>query len=235
NAFKKRNQKQNRTASSTATTTTPMTDAAIRTLIAQGMADALVGRTIQKTLTSMAIEAKVLEVTVGHDPTYGMPWKTLMKMMTIKYCARSEIKELEIKIWNLKESDEVEKYVDGLFDMIQGSVMASKPKTMQEAIEIANDLINQKRYNVAQAYAAGTVERKEYARTLLLYNKCKFHHNDPYIAKTITCYECEIQEHYKSDCPKLKNQNHGNQVQGTEARGMVYALGGEKPIKTMTT
>nr|GEY25684.1 hypothetical protein [Tanacetum cinerariifolium] len=82
-----------------------------------------------------------------------------------------------------KESDEVEKYVDGLSDMIQGSVMASKPKTMQEAIEIVNDLINQKRYNVAQAYAAGTVERKEYARTLLLYNKCKFHHNGPYIAK----------------------------------------------------
>ncbi|GJR66147.1 hypothetical protein Tco_0012212 [Tanacetum coccineum] len=32
--------------------------------------------------------------------------------------------------------------------------------------------------------------------------------------------------HYKSDCPKLKNQNHGNQAEGTEACGMVYALGG---------
>ncbi|GKF69276.1 reverse transcriptase domain-containing protein [Tanacetum coccineum] len=39
---------------------------------------------------------------VGHDAAYGMPWKTLMKMMTAKYCPRSEIKKLEIEIWNLK-------------------------------------------------------------------------------------------------------------------------------------
>nr|GEY67027.1 reverse transcriptase domain-containing protein [Tanacetum cinerariifolium] len=43
-----------------------------------------------------------------------------------------------------KVSDEVEKYVVGLSDMIQGSVMASKPKTMQEAIEIVTDLMDQK-------------------------------------------------------------------------------------------
>ncbi|GKA07743.1 reverse transcriptase domain-containing protein [Tanacetum coccineum] len=82
--------------------------------------------------------------------------KTLKKMMTDKYCPRGKIKKLEIELWNLKvkgndmesynqrfqelalmcgrmfpeESDEVEKYVDGLPDMIQGSVMASKPKKM---------------------------------------------------------------------------------------------------------
>ncbi|GJY32905.1 hypothetical protein Tco_0417374 [Tanacetum coccineum] len=32
--------------------------------------------------------------TVGHDAAYGMPWKTLMKMMTDKYCPRGEIKKL---------------------------------------------------------------------------------------------------------------------------------------------
>nr|GEY60225.1 putative reverse transcriptase domain-containing protein [Tanacetum cinerariifolium] len=41
------------------------------------------------------------------------------------------------------QSDEVEKYVGGLPDMIQGSVLASKPKIMQEAIEIANDMMDQ--------------------------------------------------------------------------------------------
>ncbi|GJU47731.1 hypothetical protein Tco_1217286 [Tanacetum coccineum] len=34
------------------------------------------------------------------------------------------------------------------------------------------------------------------------------------------------QGHYRSDCPELKNQNLGNQAEGTKARGMVYALGG---------
>ncbi|GJZ32363.1 hypothetical protein Tco_0577799 [Tanacetum coccineum] len=217
--------------------------------------------------------------TVEHDVAYAMPWKTLKKMMTDKYCPRGEIKKLEIKMWNLKvkgtdvlsynqrfqelalmcgrtfleESDEVEKYVCGLPDMIYDSVMASKPKTMQDAIEFATELMDQKirtiaerqaenkrkfddnnqtqqqppkKQNVARAYSVGSSEKKDYAGTLPLCNKCKFHHNGPCIAKTLTCYEYGNQGHYMSDCPKLKNQNHGNQTGGTEARRMVYALGG---------
>ncbi|GJU36982.1 putative reverse transcriptase domain-containing protein [Tanacetum coccineum] len=243
--------------------------------------------------------------TVGHDAAYGMPWKTLMKMMTVKYCPRSEIKKLEIKIWNLKvkgtdvvgytqrfqelalmcgrmfpeESDEVEKYVGGLPDMIQGNVMSARPKTMQEAIELANDLMDQKvrayaerqaenkrkfdnnnqaqqqlpkRQNVVQAYTVGSGEKKEYVGTLPLCNKCKFHHHGPCTEKcanckkvdhltrdcwnpttannqrTITCYECGNQGHYGSDCPELRNQNHGNQAEDTKTHGVVYALGGEE-------
>ncbi|GJZ35687.1 reverse transcriptase domain-containing protein [Tanacetum coccineum] len=108
--------------------------------------------------------------TVGHDAAYGMPWKTLMKMMTDKYCPRNEIKKLEIEIWDLKvkgtdltsytqrfhelallcgrmfpeESDKIKKYVDGLPDMIHGSVVASKPKTMQDAVEITTELMDKK-------------------------------------------------------------------------------------------
>ncbi|GJR00078.1 putative reverse transcriptase domain-containing protein [Tanacetum coccineum] len=241
--------------------------------------------------------------TTTPEVAHAMPWKTLKKMMTDKYCPRGEIKKIEFEMWNLKvkgtdvvtynqrfqelalmcdrmfpeESDKVEKYVGGLPDMIHGSVMATKPKTMQDAIEFATELMDKKistfaerqaenkrkldnnnqtqqqlskRQNVAQAYAAGTGERKEYAGTLPLCNKCKFHHNGPCTVKcanckrvghltrdcwssaatnnqrTLTCYECGNQGHYRSDCPELKNRNHGNQAEGTEARGMVYALEG---------
>ncbi|GJW50122.1 putative reverse transcriptase domain-containing protein [Tanacetum coccineum] len=43
-----------------------------------------------------------------------------------------------------EESDKIERYVGGLPDMIYGSVVASKPKIMQEAIEIATELIDKK-------------------------------------------------------------------------------------------
>ncbi|GKF99569.1 hypothetical protein Tco_0301260, partial [Tanacetum coccineum] len=41
-----------------------------------------------------------------------------------------------------KEIDQVEKFVGGLPDMIYGSVMATKPKTMQDAIEFATELMD---------------------------------------------------------------------------------------------
>nr|GFC85880.1 reverse transcriptase domain-containing protein [Tanacetum cinerariifolium] len=108
--------------------------------------------------------------TVGYESAYGMSWKTLMKMITEKYCPRNEIRKLEIELWDLKvkgtdlasytqrfqelallcrrmfseESDKIEKYVGGLPDMIHESVVASKPKTMQEAIEIVTELMDKK-------------------------------------------------------------------------------------------
>ncbi|GJT96660.1 hypothetical protein Tco_1092178 [Tanacetum coccineum] len=44
----------------------------------------------------------------------------------------------------LEESDKIQRYVGGLPDMIHRSVVASKPKTMQEAIEIESELMDKK-------------------------------------------------------------------------------------------
>nr|GEV21493.1 hypothetical protein [Tanacetum cinerariifolium] len=241
--------------------------------------------------------------TLGHDATYGVSWSTLMKMITTKYIPQNEIKKLEMEVWELKvkgtdlasytqrfqelalmcrrmfpeESDKIKRYVGGLPDMIHGSVMASRPKTMHDAFEFSTELMdkkihtlaerqaeNKKRFDnnnqaqqqppkkqgVATAYTVRPGERKEYAGTLPLCNKCKFHNNGQCTVKcanykrvghltrdcrspvatnnqrNLTFYECGNQGHHKSDCLKLKNQNHKNQAEGTEARGMVYALGG---------
>ncbi|GJU02921.1 hypothetical protein Tco_1113259 [Tanacetum coccineum] len=56
--------------------------------------------------------------TVGHDAAYGRMFP--------------------------KESDKIKKYVGGLPDMIHGSVVASKPKTMHVAIEITTELMDKK-------------------------------------------------------------------------------------------
>ncbi|GJX23721.1 hypothetical protein Tco_0228166 [Tanacetum coccineum] len=42
------------------------------------------------------------------------------------------------------ESDKIEKYVGGLPDMIHGSVVVSKLKTMQDEVEIATELMDKK-------------------------------------------------------------------------------------------
>ncbi|GJU39815.1 putative reverse transcriptase domain-containing protein [Tanacetum coccineum] len=232
------------------TTTTPMTDAAIKALIAQGVADALAeykehrssgnGDDIHDSRSRKRTERATRECTyndflkcqplnfkgtkgvvgltqwfekmeynshvktVGHDAAYEMTWKTLRKMMTDKYRLRMRTdvwENVSRGIW------EVEKYVGGLPDMIQGSVMASKPKTMQDAIKFATELMDQKIYtfadrqsknkrklndnsrnnqtqqqpfkrqNVARAYTAGPGDKKEYGGSLPLCLKCNYHHN----------------------------------------------------------
>ncbi|GJV21543.1 putative reverse transcriptase domain-containing protein, partial [Tanacetum coccineum] len=107
--------------------------------------------------------------TLGPD-AYSMTWEVLKKKMTDKYCPQGEIKKLEIELWNLKvkgndvptyterfqeltlictkfvanETKKVDKYISGLPDNIYGNVKSSRPKTLDETIELANDLMDQK-------------------------------------------------------------------------------------------
>nr|GEV22888.1 putative reverse transcriptase domain-containing protein [Tanacetum cinerariifolium] len=88
---------------------------------------------------------------VGQDVSYAMPWEALKKMITDKYCLRSEIQKLESEMF-LEESANVERYIGGLPDMIYGSVKASKPQSMQEAIEFAIEMMVKKRLTHAERH-----------------------------------------------------------------------------------
>ncbi|GJZ78856.1 reverse transcriptase domain-containing protein [Tanacetum coccineum] len=162
--------------------------------------------------------------TLGHDAAYAMTWGTLKKKLTNKYCPKGEIKKLEIELWNLKvkgndvaaytqrfqelalmctkfiadETVKADKYIGGLSNNIHGNVMSARPKTLDDAIELANDLMDQKlrtyakrqndnkrkadnssrnnqqphkKQNVARAYTAGSGEKKAYTRSLPLCTK----------------------------------------------------------------
>nr|GEX71182.1 putative reverse transcriptase domain-containing protein [Tanacetum cinerariifolium] len=167
--------------------------------------------------------------------------------------AWGEIKKLEIKLWNLKvkgtdvasytlhfqelelmygrmfheESDEVEKYVGGLPDMIWGNVISYQPKIMKQASEFANDQMDQKvltiskrkveqkrkmefnvgnnqryqqqnkRHNTGRAYTARPGEKRECTGLLPLYTKCNYHHKGPCAPR---CNKCKKIGHLARDC-----------------------------------
>ncbi|GKD01523.1 reverse transcriptase domain-containing protein, partial [Tanacetum coccineum] len=174
-------------------------------------------------------------------------------MMTEVYCPRNKIQKLENELWNLTvkgtdvagytqrfqelallcpkmvpdEEEKIERYIWGLPDSIQGNVTSAGPARLQDAIKLANSLMDQKvrvfaarqaenkrrlennprdnhvqqppfkRQNVARAYTVGPGEKKEYAGTLPLCNKCKFHHTGPCTAK---CKNCKRVGHMTMDC-----------------------------------
>ncbi|GJZ37768.1 putative reverse transcriptase domain-containing protein [Tanacetum coccineum] len=76
------------------------------------------------------------------EAAYAMSWAELMKLMTEVYCLRKEIQKMETELWNL--ADKVERFVRGLPDNIQGNVIAVEPTKLQDAIHIANNLMDQK-------------------------------------------------------------------------------------------
>ncbi|GJV15522.1 putative reverse transcriptase domain-containing protein [Tanacetum coccineum] len=177
--------------------------------------------------------------TLGHDAAYAMTWGTFKKKLTDKYCLKVEIKKLEIELWNLKvrgtdvaaytqrfqelalmctkfladETEKVDKYISGLLDNINGNVMSARPKTLDDAIELANDTKRKaddssrnnqqphKKQNVARAYTTGPGEKKAYTGNLPVCTK-----------------------HIKKNCLKLRNC--GNENGNGTTQGKAYALGG---------
>ncbi|GJS73462.1 putative reverse transcriptase domain-containing protein [Tanacetum coccineum] len=199
----------------------------------------------------------VAELTQCHDVAYAMTWSNLRKKITDKYCLRNEMKKLEAELWNLKvkgtdvigynqhfqelallcvrmfpeEADKIERYVTGLPDMIHGNIVASKPKTMQEAVEMATELMDKKVSTIAERQAknkrksAGNANNANNQRGIGSGQKS-------------TCFECGVQGHFRRECPKLKNnKNHGNQVGNDRAPARVYAVGhaGTNPGSNVVT
>ncbi|GJZ98632.1 putative reverse transcriptase domain-containing protein [Tanacetum coccineum] len=202
--------------------------------------------------------------TLGHDVAYAMTWGTFKKKLTDKYCPNGEIKKLEIELWNLKvrgndvaaytqrfqelalmctkfladETAKIDKYIGGLPDNIHGNVMSARPKTLDFAIELANDLMDQKlrtyaerqndnkrkaddssrnnqqphkKQNVARAYTAGPGEKKVYTGDLPLCTKCNYHHTGQCAPK---CGKCKRYGHTTTDCWVNSNNNNKNQKVG---------------------
>ncbi|GKA38072.1 reverse transcriptase domain-containing protein [Tanacetum coccineum] len=178
--------------------------------------------------------------TIGADAAFAMSWIELMKLMT------EMVPE---------EEDQVEKFIGGLPDNIQGNVIAAEPTRLQDAVCIANNLIDQKlkgyavknaknkrRFNNNQKdnhvqqplYKRQNISGQGVARAYTAGSNEKKGYAGPlpYCNKlnqrVPTCFECGRQGHHRNECPKLKNQTRGNKAgkKTNEARGKAYVLGG---------
>nr|GFB30343.1 hypothetical protein [Tanacetum cinerariifolium] len=128
----------------------------------------------------------------------------------------------------LGESDKIQNYVGGLPDMIHQSVMASKLKTMHDAVASAIKLMDKKirtyaerqiknkrkendnqqqqnkRHNTGRAYTVRPSEKRVYGGSLPKCSKCNYHHNGPCAPK---CHKCNKVGHMAHDCRSSGNAN----------------------------
>ncbi|GJT45192.1 reverse transcriptase domain-containing protein [Tanacetum coccineum] len=208
-------------------------------------------------------------MTVTHDVAYSMTWVDLKKKMTDKYCPRNEMKKLEAELWNLKvigtdvvkynqrfqelallcvrmfpeEADKIERYVGGLPDMIHGNIVASKPKTMQEAIEMATELMDKRVSTIAERQAENKRKLENTSRnnqnqqqqqnkrqntgrayTAGSGDKKPYGGSRPLCPKcnyhhdgpcAPKCYKCNKYGHIARDCRGTGNVNNNNNQKGT--------------------
>ncbi|GJY26937.1 putative reverse transcriptase domain-containing protein [Tanacetum coccineum] len=138
----------------------------------------------------------------------------------------------------------MEVFIGGLPRSIEGNVTASKPQTLEEAINIAQRLMDQnRRQETFRSYAVTPTENNGYTRNHPLCKKCTLHHIGPCTVKcntcnkvghltkncrnkgpatgsnllpvTVTCHTCGEKGHYANHCRKTTNNN---------AQGRAYKL-----------
>nr|GFA35550.1 putative reverse transcriptase domain-containing protein [Tanacetum cinerariifolium] len=130
--------------------------------------------------------------------------------------------------------------------MIHGRMRVSKPKTMQDAIEIATKLRNKKistlvecqtknkkrldntsknnqnqqqlnkRQNTSRAYTVRHGEKKHYSGSKPLCSKCNYHHDGSCAPK---CHQCNRFGHLACVCRSFTNANTTNIQKGTGVPG----------------
>nr|GEV04672.1 reverse transcriptase domain-containing protein [Tanacetum cinerariifolium] len=137
------------------TTTTPIIDAQNKALIAQGVADALAEREVDRSWNGDDIHDSGSDerrrMHVPHECTYS----DFLKCQPLNFKGTKGVIRLALLCGRMfpEESDKVEKYAGGLPNMIQGSVMVSKPKKLQVTIEFETELMDQNIYTLDERQA----------------------------------------------------------------------------------
>nr|GFA96918.1 hypothetical protein [Tanacetum cinerariifolium] len=136
--------------------------------------------------------------TIGVDTAYALKWAELMKLMTEVYYPRNDVQKMETKLWNLtgyaaRSAENKKRMESNPRDNYGHKPPFKRQRTTGQ--------------NVAIAYTTGNNERKGDCKVTVNPNTQGAAVGNQ---QGVVCYECGRPGHFRKDCPKLRNQNHGN-------------------------
>ncbi|GJX88269.1 reverse transcriptase domain-containing protein [Tanacetum coccineum] len=204
------------------------------------------------------------------EEAYKITLVEFKKLLIKKYCPRTEVQKMEDEFYHMTMKGNhlkvyvrrfqelatlcptmvpdfkkiMEVFIGGLAQSIEGNVTASKPKTLEEAINIAQRLLDQnRRQETFRSYVVTLTANNGYIGNRTLCKKCTLHHTGPYTIKcntcnkvghltkncrnkgaatgsnlllvTVTYHACGEKGHYANQCRKTTNNN---------AQGRAYML-----------
>nr|GEV96994.1 hypothetical protein [Tanacetum cinerariifolium] len=236
----------------------------------------IIAQQLQNLLPAMLAQIR----TLSQEVVVSMLWYDFKFMMIEEFCLSHEMQKLETKLWNhamveagyatytdrfhelarlvpylvTPKSRMIKRYVHGLALQIREMVAATKPKTIQKAVQISGAMIDE----AVRNRSIKKVEKEEIGPCRTYFN---FNHSG-HLAKDCrgvprnvnhlntrnppvrACYECGSIDHVRSACPRLNRahglrgnrpnqvfankEGHGIRNQENQARGKAFMLGAEE-------
>ncbi|GJR61269.1 putative reverse transcriptase domain-containing protein [Tanacetum coccineum] len=170
--------------------------------------------------------------TMGLEAANQISWTEMRRLMTEEFCPIEGIQRIEHELWNLKVKDfditaytkrfhelvqlcpemvpsehkKVEAYIRGLTDNIKGTVIGSKPTSLNEAVRMAHALMEQKAQARIERIAEGNKENGNARAMTTAPARARWAHmardckgkaiaTGANARPTVTCYDCGEKGH----------------------------------------
>nr|GFA01766.1 putative reverse transcriptase domain-containing protein [Tanacetum cinerariifolium] len=208
--------KGTRTTPATATTTanTPMTGAAIKALIAQGVADALAKQTIQRNnnLNGDGSQCSGSGITRPVLPTRECTYSDFLKCQPLNFNGTKRVVGLSQWFERIEfvfhiSNCAIENQVKFATCTLHGNALTwwnTHVKTVGHDVAYNMPWKTLMKMMTAKAYTAGPSEKRDYGGSLPKCSKCNYHHNSSCALK---CHKYNKVGHLARDCKSSGNAN----------------------------